>query len=304
MADWLKVRHALVRSAKIRMLMRELHCNKMTALGLAVTWLCWIDEQSVDGRTHLTPDELADELGFRGCADALCAIGWAALGVDGCVVACEFGKHCGASAKERAENARYQAEYRQRNSKEKGKKKSKDGSKEKILREPLPEENRIEDNNNGAGRATAVRAAGALPAPPPDGFPEWLGALCQAHPSARQSRVLAPDVLEEALAAFARCPQAAQQSELLAAYFADRMQEDRYRKPFYRPAGQARFFHDLEDVVTHAERWARETGWSRRRKNPATAAPSTPALSQQEEERLRVEALAEMQKMKEEAYGR
>lgn len=274
MADWLKVRHALVRSAKIRMLMRELHCNKMTALGLAVAWLCWVDEQTSDGQTHLTPDELADELGFRGCAEALCAIGWAALGEDGCVVALEFGKHCGASSKERSENARYQAEYRQRN--------SKGESKKKILREPLPEENRREIHNEGMGRSTVCVGGDALSAPTPEEFSGWLGALCQAHPSARQSRVLAPDVLEEARAAFLRCPQAAGQAELLRAYLDDRMQEDRYRKPFYRPQGQGRFFHDLEDVLAHAERWARESGWGRKRKASKKADSSAPALSPEE----------------------
>ncbi len=296
MADWLKVRHALVRSAKIRMLMRELHCNKMTALGLAITWLCWVDEQTSDGKTHLTPDELADELGFRGCAEALCAIGWAALGEDGCVVALEFGKHCGASSKERSENARYQAEYRLRNgkaeSKGKSKEKSKGGSKEKILREPLPEENRIEFNDTGMGSSTVCGGGAPLPAPPPDGFKGWLSALCEAHPSARQSRVLAPDVEAEARAAFVRCPQAAAQAGLLRAYFDDRMQEDRYHKPFYRPTGQGRFFHDLEDVLAHAVRWAKESGWGRKRKAARAAeggkgaeAPCSDGAAASEEER-------------------
>lgn len=105
MADWIKIRHSLLRSPKLRGLMRELKCNKHTALGLAVEWLCWIDEQTENGETGLTPDELADELGFRGCAEALCSVGWAALGDDGTVKALEFGKHCGDSAKKRAEDA-------------------------------------------------------------------------------------------------------------------------------------------------------------------------------------------------------
>lgn len=36
MADWLKLNHALVRSAKVRGLMRLLRCKKHAALGLAV----------------------------------------------------------------------------------------------------------------------------------------------------------------------------------------------------------------------------------------------------------------------------
>lgn len=114
MADWLKVNHSLVRSAKIRGLMRLLRCKKHAALGLAVAWLCWVDEQTTDGQTGLSPDELDDEIGFRGGAEALIGIGWAALGEDGCVYALEFGKHCGESAKERALNNRRQANKRAR----------------------------------------------------------------------------------------------------------------------------------------------------------------------------------------------
>ena len=159
MADWLKVNHSLVRSAKVRGLMRELRCKKHAALGLAVNWLCWIDEQTKDGQTGLLPDELDDEIGFRGCADALISIGWAALGEDGCVYALEFGKHCGESAKERAENARRVAKC-------KAKKKGVTDEvtedcyqgNEKTLPDALPEKNRIEyiDNNTLRGNNTVV----------------------------------------------------------------------------------------------------------------------------------------------------
>lgn len=106
MADWIKVRHALVRSAKIRLMARELGCNQITALGLAVKWLCWIDEQTEDGETSLLPKELDEEMGWRGCATALISIGWAAEDEKGRVVALEFDKHSGETAKKRAEAAR------------------------------------------------------------------------------------------------------------------------------------------------------------------------------------------------------
>ena len=172
-----------------------------------------------------------------------------------------------------------------------------------------------EYNTEGAGRAAAVLEAQALPAPPPDGFSGWAAALCQAHPSARRNRVLdgevllAQDVREEALAAFLRCPQAAQQAELLRAYLDDRMQEDRYRKPFYRPAGQGRFFHGLEDVLAHAERWARESGWGRRRTKKAVGGLKSPAamdasaLSPEEVERQHREQMETWRRLKEEADG-
>ena len=148
MADWLKVNHALVRSPKVRGLMRELKCKKVAALGVALSWLCWIDEQTKDGQTGLLPDELDDELGFGGCARALVAIGWAALGEDGCVYALEFGKHCGESAKERAENARRVAKCKANKKKvtEEVTENHYQGN-EKTLPNALPEKNRIEENN-------------------------------------------------------------------------------------------------------------------------------------------------------------
>ena len=97
-----------------------------------------------------------------------------------------------------------------------------------------------------------------MPAPTPDGFAEWLAALCSAHPSASKSRTLAPDVRGAALDAFGRCPDAVAHVELLTAYFRDsRLAENR----FYAPRGQRKFFEDLEDVVAHAERWKRWAGW-------------------------------------------
>jgi hypothetical protein len=103
---WIKLRTTLVRSPKIRALAREMKCHKYAALGVAVAWLALIDEQTVDGRINLSPEELDDELGFKGCSKALCSVGWAALGEDGLMEAVEFGKHCGASAKERAMNTK------------------------------------------------------------------------------------------------------------------------------------------------------------------------------------------------------
>lgn len=133
-------------------------------------------------------------------------------------------------------------------------------------------------------KANVVGAAGRVPAPPPvengGGFRLWLAAMCEAHPSARKSAVLGKDVQAAAAAAFERCPGASSQAELLGAYMADRMERDRWGAKFYRPLGQRRFFEDLEDVLTHAERWSRETGWkpaaARAAKRAKVQAPDLP----------------------------
>ncbi len=115
---------------------------------------------------------------------------------------------------------------------------------------------------SGKKESAGLRGAPEEPAPSPDGFAEWLAALCAAHPSASKSRTLAPDVREAALDAFGRFPDAVAHAELLGAYFRDSRLVD---NGFYAPRGQRKFFEDLEDVVAHAERWRKWAGWKPRR---------------------------------------
>lgn len=151
MADWIKVRHALVRSAKIRLMAKAMNLNmkgkQLIALGLAVKWLCWIDEQTEDGKTHLLPGELDEEMGWEGLASALISIGWAAQDEEGRVVALEFDKHSGETAKKRAEAARRKGLQRAR---EEAMGQMSHSMSQKSVTESVTrrEENRREENNN------------------------------------------------------------------------------------------------------------------------------------------------------------
>ena len=116
MADWLKLNHPLVRSPKIRRLARVLGCSQLEVLGLLVKWLVLVDEQTTDGSTGASVEDIDDELGRGGAVDGLIVIGWAALDDDGNVCAVDFGKHCGDTAKARALNARNNQTYRARKS--------------------------------------------------------------------------------------------------------------------------------------------------------------------------------------------
>ncbi len=269
MADWLKVNHALVRSPKVRGLMRALHCKKHAALGLAVSWLCWVDEQTTDGHTGLLPDELDDEIGFRGCAEALISIGWAALDADGCVYALEFGKHCGVSAKERAEGARRVAKCKAR----------KKGvtvevtegcyqGNEKTLPDALPEKNRIDSSRRGVHGSTVDMGAAVVPgAPAPDGFFDWLAQIGTVVPMLRRlnlDRPL-PRVVEEVARRAAGLVRLTPEClELLRRYYAAPVVTG------WRPDSLERFFEDLPDVLQHAANWCRADD-RRRRKVEATA---------------------------------
>lgn len=276
MADWIKIRHSLIRSPKLYALARELKCKKHAALGVAISWLVWIDEQTEDGRTHLSPDELADEIGFRGCAEALISIGWAALGCDGCVEAVEFGKHCGESAKKRAENALRKA--RSRTTTPKCHTENVTNVTQSVTPNARPEKKRKEYTKVSSSTTVDTRAAAQPPPPPPhlpEDLREWLAALCSCVPQLAALRALPADVEAAAAEAYRCLPQAADYAPLLTAYYADRLAEDRRRQPFWRPMG-AQFFRELPDVLyKHALRWARETAWGKPAAGAPTPAPTT-----------------------------
>ena len=270
MADWLKVNHSLVRSPKIRGLMRALHCKKHAALGLAVSWLCWVDEQTTDGQTGLLPDELDDEIGFRGCAEALISIGWAAQGEDGCVYALEFGKHCGETAKKRADDARRQAEKRKRDA-DASRQESQEMSRE--MRDACHEKHvtRKEKNNiyrKGELSTTVDTSSPDVPCPPaPEDFAGWLRAVGAVIPMLRRlnlDRPLPRRVEAEARAAAELVPMTPETVELLRRYYAAETVTG------WRPDSLERFFEDLPDVLQHAANWCRQDD-REQRKAAATA---------------------------------
>ncbi len=116
----------------------------------------------------------------------------------------------------------------------------------------------VKEKSGKKESAAAGGDASEMPAPTPDGFDFWLERLRAVHPSASRSRKLAPDVRRAALEAFSRCPDADASAELLGAYFKDSRLEG---NGFYAPRGQRKYFEDLEDVLSHAERWRKWAGW-------------------------------------------
>lgn len=294
MANWIKVRHELVRSPKLWHMARVMKsANKHTALGVAVAWLVWLDEQTQDGNTGMSKSEVDDLLGAKGAADALVYIGWAGVSEDGTVVALDFDKHNGESAKSRADTA-------QRVAKSKKKRKS-NAVCDTLVTEncyqdggtPLPNalpRIRIRDNKEAQMEDDSVSARAGFDG---EGFSAWVGALAMAHPALSRCRVLPPDVVAAAREAFFRLPDAAAEAELVSAYMADRMQEDRWRKAFYRPDRGSLYFESLERVLDNARRWAREAGWKPRAVKKADDSPALPqqqevmATPQQQEEFLR-----------------
>ncbi len=106
-----------------------------------------------------------------------------------------------------------------------------------------------------------------------EGFGMWLAEFAAQLPWLAEYRVLPREVAEAAREAYEALPAAPMggMAELMGAYYADKLEEDRYRRRFWRPRG-GKFFAELGDVMQHAERWAREVGWSRKRKRKAEVA--------------------------------
>ena len=267
MASWIKVQVTLPESPKIFRLARLLGVCRMEALGYAVRWFCWLDTYCANGSTELTEGDVDALIGKSGITRAFCELEWAAVDADGFVRVMDFAKHNGESSKKRAESQARMAAMRERQG-------DKDSCYAKSVTSASPEgEGEYICSKEGcAGKATVDKvAAPAEPAPTPDvkdeGFRQWLAALCQAHPSASRSLYLAPDVLKAAKAAYLRFPAAAAHVEMLTAYFKDsRLAEGK----FYAPRGQRKFFEDLEDVVSHAERWKKWAGWKPKKKADAS----------------------------------
>jgi len=266
MADWLKLNHSLVRSPKVRGLMRALRCKKHAALGLAVAWLCWVDEQTTDGQTGLSPDELDDEIGFRGCAEALISIGWAALGVDGLVYAVEFGKHCGDSAKKRALDNTRKANQRARDAEMS--RKMRDKSHAECHADCV---SRIEENNNSNkvehGSTVDVGEAAEPSSRPPYDFADWLQTIGSVVPMLGRLNLDKPlprAVEASARMAYALVPLNAEVLELLGRYYAAKSVSS------YRPDSLEKFFENLPDVLQHAQNWCLKDDRAKR-KAAATA---------------------------------
>ena len=270
---WIKLVTTLPRSAKLMAFAQVLRMKRREALGVACDWFCWMDVQCANGCTGMLPQQVDEVMDCKRLAEALQAVGWAYVGTDGFLWVTDWEQHNGEGAKTRALNAVRNARYKAG--------KGDAGCVSEVTLSPSPNASpRYRDNkgnNMGDGLSNALSAPSAVPAPPAlsddeEGFRVWLAAVCAAHPSARRSRVLAKDVEEAAREAWMRCPEAAGHAELLAAYFASKLQEDRRGVKFYRPTGQRKFFENLEDVLAAAQdRWARDAHWK-----PQGAGPSSP----------------------------
>lgn len=112
------------------------------------------------------------------------------------------------------------------------------------------------------------------------GAARFMAACLEINPS--WSRTM-PTAIEQAAALEAYCSAQGRVTprdmEMLRAYYASGLTHDRSNKAFWRPDSRKKFWECFGDVLTHAERWAKETRWkpaSARKKLKTEQAPQQP----------------------------
>lgn len=125
---------------------------------------------------------------------------------------------------------------------------------------------------------TDPSSASHHPATPPKAeedpaFHQWKRAIINTHPSGKRLQNLPWDTLCAAWRAYQCIPDALESTDLLTAYMANRLQKDKYGHSFYRATGITRYLDTLHDHITHAERWAIESGYYKKQRTIQTPPP-------------------------------
>lgn len=263
MADWIPIVTTLPRDRDVFALMRLLHCKRHAALGLLVDWLCWLDSNSTDGETGMLDEDISEVLGWPGAAEALSTIGWVSHDERGYVVAVDFAKYNGESAKKRVEAMSRKRLQRSRDNED---------TCHNNLVTPVTEscDYRREEKyiyKEGGGdidRGGYGRGAAAASAPPASEdeevlrsaeFGAWREALRSALPPLARLATLPNDSRAAAVQAFKTAPWASEPGcvEVLRRYYAARTDTlARFGVKDYRPRGVRSIFLGLHDIAQYA----------------------------------------------------
>ena len=261
-SDWIPIVTTLPRDRDVFALMRELHCKRHAALGLLVDWLCWLDSNSTEGETYMLDEDISEALGWPGAAEALSAIGWISHDERGYVVAVDFAKYNGESAKKRVEAMNRKRLQRSRDNEDECHNnfvtqvtESCDQRREEIY----TERGGGEIDRGGYGRGPAAAAA------PPTSedeetlhsveFGAWREALRNALPPLARLATLPNDSRAAAAQAFRTAPWVSEPGcvEALRRYYAARRDTlARFGVKDYRPRGVRSIFLGLHDIAQYA----------------------------------------------------
>ena len=111
---WIKIDVDTPQKPAIVRLAADCGCSRGDAFLAFFRLYSWLDEQTADGTLYADPDEVDAVARLQGTAASLSSSGWLSFSADGRLAVTNWQEHNGASAKRRAQNARYQTECRER----------------------------------------------------------------------------------------------------------------------------------------------------------------------------------------------
>ena len=98
---------------------RHMGITKEKTVYLALSWLCYLDENTSNGQTRLLPEEIDDLFCQRKFATALVEATWAFIEQDGTISARDYDLHNGDNTKKRLQQSIYDSRRKSGNSKKK-----------------------------------------------------------------------------------------------------------------------------------------------------------------------------------------
>lgn len=114
MISWIKVETVLPHKPEVAQIALRLRIGKQEAIGLCVSFWCWLDSATTDGNLKDFDAALLDDaMGRPGFAEAMVSVGWLSRTPRGLAVP-NFERHNGTNSKRRALDARRAANYRDR----------------------------------------------------------------------------------------------------------------------------------------------------------------------------------------------
>lgn len=254
-----------------------------TVVGKLVRLWAWIDTYANDCNALTVTKRFLDQRVYcPGFMDAMEQVGWLEV-VDGKLSLVNGSRHNGEPAKVRAQTNKRVNAYREREKEkerlaaEQAKRSCNAGGVTETtgfllqgtLPKPLPEselefnsKKERERNNTVVIEVTAEDVAAMSQDP---SFGVWCGVMCSLRP-AWTNGALNHFEIREAIKAYRGVSLGNEDVQLLGAYFASSLPDDRNGTRFYRPDSREKLFMRLPDVLVNAQRWKKETNWKPKKK--------------------------------------
>ena len=142
---WIKLQTTFLKSPAILRMRRHMGITKEKTVYLALSWLCYLDENTSNGQTRLLPEEIDDLFCQRKFATALVEATWASIEQDGTISARDYDLHNGDNTKKRLQQSIYDSRRAS------GKTRKKSGTQQSVTPDTNLENPRTESGKSQTG---------------------------------------------------------------------------------------------------------------------------------------------------------